>query len=181
MNPIAFVKAHPMGVGIGAVVIIGAFILMSSGGGEQQALTPGGPSEAEIAAGMQLQQLQYAGQAQAQQIGAEREVALATTAAELELGKLSLLQAGESDKLAHSLGLAQINATQQTTSLTSTLYAQTEQSRIAADTAQNAAMLATITRQSELQAQVSLGAINAQTQIAKINKPKQGLFSKIFG
>lgn len=174
------IKKHPVAFGIGAIVIVVGFIMLSGSGGETQVVS-GGPSEAEIAAGMQMQQLQASQQAMAFQVGAEREVALANMGAQLELGKLQIAQQGRSDELAAAMGMAQINATQQTTALTSTLSAQTEQARIAADTAQNAAMLSTITRQSELQAQTAMNAINAQVSIAQINKPKRGLFSKIFG
>ena len=181
MSPIEIVKKHPVAIGIGAVVIVGAFILLSSGVGGSQVVGSTGPSDAEIAAGLQLQQLQAAGQAQSLQVGAQREIELANTAAQLELGKLSIAQQSASDSLAASVALAQINANQQTTSLTSTLASQVQIAGINADPAQTPAMLATMTRPSELQASTATAAINAQVQIAKINKPKQGLFSKIFG
>lgn len=181
MKALDFVKRHPMAIGIGAVVVIGGFLLLNSGGSSGTASTAtSGTSDAEIAAGLQLQQLQAASAAQNYQVGAQRDVALAQTNAQLELGKLQIQQQGASDELASALGMAKINADQQTTSLTSTLAAQTQQAGIAAQTAQNAAMLATITRQAELQTQTSVAAINAQTKIAEINRPRSFLES-IFG
>lgn len=183
MSAIDFVKRHPVAIGFGAVVVFVGFVLLSGSGGGESTTVVGstGPSDAEVAAGMQLQQLQYASQSQNAQVAAQREVALASTAASLELGKLELAYRGNADNLAASTALAQINAQKETMALTSTLQAQTSQAQIAADSAKTAAMMSTITEQARAQAQTAMAAIQAQVQIAQINKPKQGLFSMIFG
>lgn len=181
MSAMDFVKKHPVAIGISAVVVLGGFVLLSSGGSDGGTQVVAGQSDAEIAAGVQLQQLQYQQQMQGQTVGAQRDVALAETAAQLELGKLQIAQQSESDKLAASTALAQINASSQTAQLQSTLQAQTSQAQIAADSAKTAAMMATIAEQARQQANVAIAGIRGQVDIAKINKPKQGLFSKIFG
>lgn len=83
MQPIEFVKKHPVAIGVGVLVLIGAFIVLSRGGDGGTAVMQSGPSDSQVAAAAQLQSLQVQAGMAASQTAAEKEVALAGIAADL--------------------------------------------------------------------------------------------------
>lgn len=165
-----WIKSHPYasgGIIIGGFVV---FMLIRGGSGDGSTTVVGGQSADEVAAGVALQQIQ----AQAQ--GNAASIAGAIQMQENELGTTRYL-ADLAANLQSELGSAQIQlAAQQTAeeydykSLIATLSSGDTRAGIAADV-----------RSDELMSQVLNNQTTALVKMAQINKPKQGLFSKIFG
>lgn len=177
-NPFEIVKAHPMATAAAVVVIIGAVLLFSGGddGGATVAYE-GGDQSAAIA----LQQ--QAGQQAAQQfaISAQRDVEMAANETAKYLGNLDAMNNAAAIAANLELGKLQTQTNAVSTDLANTLAAKLSGDQIAAQTAQNQAQYLSLAAQMKSQADIAMASINAQVQVAKINKPKQGLFSKIFG
>jgi hypothetical protein len=175
MNPIGFVKSHPVMTGVGVVGIIGlVFLLSSSGGGDGSV---DNSSTSDVAAGTALQQYQLQAQAQQSAIGAQRDVALAEQSTALKIAELSASTRVQELNAQKEIGLAGIDAGK----YTSALQAQLSRESINADKAKDANTTATLMAQIKSSQQTTMAALNAQTQQAQIAAKPKGLFSWLFG
>lgn len=182
MNPIEFVKAHPVGVGIGVVVVIGVVLLVSSTGSTEYVSAGNGTSsDQSIAAGLQLQSIQSQASTAQMQIGAERELGMAGIAASLEAKKLETDASITLASLATNLGLAQIGSQEKITLQESSLGYQAKAAEIQAQRDRDIALTSSITAQAQAQAQQTRDILAAQTKQAEIAARPKGLFSFIFG
>ncbi len=175
MTAIELVKKHPVITGVGVLGVIILAVMLSSGGGSEVQTGATGPTDAEIAAGMQTQQIQAAANAQAQEVAAQREVALANLAGNLELGKLTLQYQSGADLVAKEIALAQlaaqVTAGEQQTILQKFLARQ--------DTKRDQIVAHTIRAQGRQTMKISLASIKSMVKIAKIND--NSWFDSLFG
>lgn len=178
-NPLEIIKAHPVISTVAIVGTIGAVLLLSGGGSEESYTT--GSDGYDSNAAMQYAQFQAQQQGQALQVGASKEVALGEQAAAKYLADLDYQ--GRAAEIAANLqlGLRQLETNAATTSQTNLLAANIEGQRIQAQSDQINAQYASLAAQMASQAAISQTAIDAQVTVARINKPKRGFFSKIFG
>lgn len=114
-----WIKAHKVWVIGGAVAVALLYFITrhSSAGSSSGTATVG----TDVGAATALQQAQLAASAQGQQVAAAAGVRTQETAAQLELGKLQIANAGAHDQLAASVATSQINANEQLQSLLGTL------------------------------------------------------------
>lgn len=191
IHPIEFVKSHPMPTAVGVIVIVVLFVIIKSAGGggstaPQAAISATGGADNGAAVSIAQQQANLA--ASQFNITANKDVALgnqatAITLAQLDAGTKSAelsanLQLGEDQIKANTVN-ASLAAGVQTSQ--NTLAASLEGQRIKASSDATAAQFATLNSQITTQAQTAAASLAAQTQIAQINKPQQGLFSWLFG
>lgn len=179
-NPLEIIKAHPVISTVAIVGTIGIVLLMSGGGGGGESYTTGSAGYDGDAA-MQLAQYQAQQQGQALSVGASKEVALAEQSTAKYLADLMSKDKGAEIAANLQLGLKQLETNSATTAQTNLLSANIEGQRIKAQSDQVNAQYASLASQIASQAAIAKASIDAQVAVAQINKPKQGLFSKIFG
>jgi hypothetical protein len=166
-NPIEIAKAHPIAATVG--VIIFGVVLMFMGGGSQATSVDGG-ADGELAGSIALQQMQAQLQARQYEVGAQKEVALNTTAAQLTAAQLAKEVAMFEGANARAIEEARLAAAERTTTLVSTLEAKNASDRLKAETDMFNATQATIRAQQQ-----------AALQLAEINSRPRGLLSFLFG
>ena len=191
MNPIEIVKRHPTISIVAIVVVVGVVLLMTSGGGGEN---PGyiDATYSDQSGAIALAQYQAQQQGETLAITAQKDVELARVASERFLGELAAQT--RSAEIAASLDLGRLTTERQaeSTNLANTLAAKIAGDQFAMQKAQSDAQFATIqaqiasqtalnTKLIETQAATAQQSIAANVQVAKINKPKRSLFSKIFG
>lgn len=163
------------GIVIGVVVLT---VLLTSGGESE---TVAGTPSSEVGAGTALQQLQ----AQLQDRSASRTTALEMQAGENDtrryLADLATSLAFADINSRTSLSTLEINKTAEVNTHLAELQADTEQTRLELDFASDKLMSDYMIAGLESQQAITQSIIQGQVQMAKINKPKQGLFSMIFG
>lgn len=194
MSALDLIKAHPWLTGAGVITVIaGTWILTSPGTDTSGAIaTTGGTSDAQIAAGLQIQGASLAAQSHSEEIQAARDVAIAHDAAALAVATLQSHTQDNANVLAANIAYETTAASERVTTLTTTLQAHNDAARIEADAAETASQYATI--QAQTQAQVNLAAQYAQSQaqlvaannaaqvqLAEIAARPKGLFSWLFG
>jgi hypothetical protein len=90
MSAIGFIKEHPIGTGVAAIVLVGGFFILRGGSASANSGDAyAAASQEAVAAGLQLQREQNQLALASSQIGAQRDVALDTNATNLALGKLA--------------------------------------------------------------------------------------------
>lgn len=179
MNPLEIIKAHPVISTVAIVGTIGAVLLLSGGGASPDYTT--GDSGYDGNAAMQYAQFQAQQQGQALQVGASKEVALAEQSTSKYLADLAFQSHAAEIAANLQLGIKQLETNAATTSQTNLLAANIEGQRIQSQVDATNAQYASMASQIASQAAIAQSSIDAQVRVAKINKPKRGLFSKIFG
>lgn len=178
-NPIELVKAHPIASTAAIVAVVAIVFLLAGSGGDESYTT--GSDGYDSNAAMQYAQFQAQQQGQQLAVGASKEVALAEQATARYLADLA--HQDRSAELAANLqlGTRTLETNAAVTSQTNLLAATIEGQRIKASSDAVAAQYASMSSQIASQAAIAKASIDAQIAVARINKPKRGLFSKIFG
>jgi len=177
-GPIELVKAHPI-ASTAAIVAVVAIVFMLSGSGDGgESYTTGSVNDDAAA---QYAQYQAQQQGQLAAVGAQKEVALAENATAKYLADLQSKSSLAEIAANLALGSQQLALNSESTNLANTLAAKISGDQIKAQSDATAAQYSSIAAQIASQAAIAQASINAQVAVAKINKPKQGLFSKIFG
>lgn len=170
INPIEFVKSHPVGTGVAVVVVIGAVFLLNAGGGGGGAVQSAPVATGDASTGAALQAAQLAASTETSRISAQKEVALAGFHSQEEIAGIQAQIAGQGLDVQKILGSMTIEADKAVAISNTTLQSQVQNNQIAAQLEAQKEAYGTINNQTN-----ALVKINAQN-----NKPK-GLFSMIFG
>lgn len=166
MNPVEFVKAHPVGTTIGVVVVIGVVLLATSGGGTQTVVADSRDISGELAGAAAMQQVQAAYAAKALEISTAKEVALNSNATALTLAQLNKEGALAEMQFAFDKRQAELAAQERMTEHVSTLQAAISTAEIAASRDRDIAYYASIAEQSKsavTMAQIAASVSTAQS------------------
>lgn len=170
-GPIELVKAHPVIAGVGIIAVIGTTLLLTSGGSGAEVVTvaPRGPVSGggDDSAAIQMQAMQGQISNQRAEIEAKLQLGMAETSAQQYIASLQFQSTDTANQLAAGVANAGISAEERVKSLTSTLAADIESKRIAADSAESAMQYATIQQQTK--AQVDQAKYFADATIATTN------------
>jgi len=171
-NPaIEFAKKYPFiigGVIIGIVVLVA--LIGGGGGAADDSTAVAGSSDGQIAAGLQLQQIQAQSQTASAQIAAEREISLAGIAAALTGKQIDAEVSYNTNVLA--AGIAEKTLASQQVQSSMQLNAELEKVKAEKET-----QLATVGALSNQ----ATAATNASVRMAEIAAQPKGLLSWIFG
>lgn len=85
-----YIKSHPLQTaGIGVVAALAIYLVLSSGNSSGGSTSAGGPSDAEVQAGLQMSAIQAQSQAQSAQINGAISLAAAKSAGDFALAQLT--------------------------------------------------------------------------------------------
>jgi len=178
MNPIEFVKAHPVATGaviIGAVVV---FMIVGNmgGGGEAQAAGPVGVAlpqgGGDAGVGLQLQAAQLAAQTRADEIAATERIALGEQATTKAIAEITAQIQGKGIEATQTINLATIGANKEVDLSKNTLAAQVANAQSAAETERVRSTNATIAQQS--------ADLRAVATTKSNNETTSNIFTSIF-
>lgn len=177
MNPIAIVQKHPLAVGASVLAVIAVVVIASGMGGGSTEVATVQPDDGAAMAGLQLQQLQQQAQLAAGETNAKLQLGMAQVAASKEVAVLQAQTQQTANAIAGNVALAQVDATK----YQSSLAADVEGRRIAAELAERQSAQATIQAQSQAQIAQTNAILAAQIEQARIAAQPKGLFSWLFG
>lgn len=132
MSVIESIKEHK-GLAIGAVVAVVVIYFVTRTPGTSSSSLPGGTLTVggDVGSATQTQQLQLQADYASKQLDAASRAQSDQTAAQLELGKLSIAQAGAHDQLAATVATSNIDATSKVTSLLAMISGDVEKTKSA--------------------------------------------------
>lgn len=184
MNPLDLVKRYPVPAFFAGVAVVGGVILLSSGGGgggsgPVQMTT--GPDANVVAAGTAINQMQIQAATANNQIATALAAKKEDNATALELAKIQAQFGTQNNMLAAELERERITRESADRQQYNTLQAQTAMAQLDFQKSAELSRNATTLEMQKIMGNIVNRQTSATVQIAALNKPKPGLFSRIFG
>jgi deoxyhypusine synthase len=183
MNPLDLVKRYPIPAFFAGVAVVGGVILLSSGGGgaapAQQMTT--GPDANVVAAGTAINQMQIQAATANNQLATALAAKKEDNATALELAKLQAQFGTQNNQLAAEIERKRIETESADRQQYNTLQARALEQQYAFQSQMEQSRNATTLEMQKIMGNIVNRQTSATVQIAALNKPKPGFFSRIFG